>query len=449
MKLAITWKTAAEAMGGSLTSLNPEEMLDEFTTDSRLVKEGSVFWALRGKNRDAHEFLDDIARKGAAGAIIEHGRAKLFRKPPRHLIETADTLKALQRLSAWHRLRWKIPVAAVTGTNGKSTTKEMIKAILSVRGPACANAGNFNNQYGAPFSLLEMGPEHRSAVFELGASKQGDIQEIAQLVRPDAAVITCVGPAHLEFFGDLETVYRTKAEIAASLPPGGTLVYNADDPLLRRLDSQWRGRRITFGFGEADVRIAGEGGFALVHGGRRYEIPLELLRHDRHNAAAAASAALALGWNWEEIAQGLVSWKPLPMRMQTQTRGSLRLILDAYNANPVSMRAALDALSGGGNPRPRIAALGDMKELGAHSARYHAELGQWLAGADIDKIFLAGPEMKHCADALSAAGAGGKMRHAQTPQEWLEELRQAAGNGGTVLLKASRAMKFEEIMDKL
>ena len=451
MKLAIDWQQAAEIVGGRLISLNPGERFDDFVMDSRLVKEGSIFWTLRGKNHDAHNFLDAVIRSGASGIIIERGKAQALQKKPRHILETDDTLKALQRLAAWHRLRWKIPVAAVTGTNGKSTTKEMLRAILSTRGPACANKGNLNNQYGAPLSLLEMGPEHRSAVFELGASQRGDIQETGMLVRPDAGVITCVGPAHLEFFGNLEMVYQTKIEMAKCLAKNGTLIYNIDDPLLVRLNTEWKGRRLTFGQAEAaDIRVAQSDDFALIHNNQRHELPVELLPHNRLNAAGAACAALALGWSWEEIERGLLSWQPLPMRMQVERRGKSKFILDAYNANPSSMRAALTALAQDkSNQRPLVAVLGDMKELGNYSQHYHAELGKWLGGLDIDRIFLAGPEMAHAFQAAKDAGSSSRMEYALTPSGWQAQLAALAKAGGTFLLKASRSMEFEKILEKI
>ncbi|MDD2774278.1 MAG: cyanophycin synthetase, partial [Elusimicrobiales bacterium] len=247
-----------------------------------------------------------------------------------------------------------------------------------------------------------------------------------------------------------ETVYQTKTELERCLQKNGTLIYNSDDALLSRLNTEWKGRRVTFGRGEdAQVRIAEGETPALVHDGRRHEIPLELMPHNRFNAAAAAGAALALGWTWEEIEAGLVAWKPLPMRMQTEIRGRSKFILDAYNANPSSMKAAIAGLLDKSSKRPLVAVLGDMRELGCYSQQYHAELGKWLAGLDIDRIFLAGPEMRHAYDAARSAGAAGRSAYAAAPDGWIADLAKISREGGTFLIKASRAMEFEKILEKL
>ena len=269
MKLDLSWEQAAAAMGGKLVRGSAQARFNNFVTDSRLAVKGAVFLALEGKNHDAHKFLPELAKGGLLGAVVSAGKSGMADGIPQ-VIEAPDTLLALQKLSSFHRDRFTIPVAAVTGTNGKSSTKEMLKSIFSQKGSTCANKGNLNNQYGLPFSLLELGPEHEFAVFELGASRSGDIQEIAALAKPQAAIITNVSAAHLEFFGDLETVYRTKIEIAASLSADGTLVYNTDDALLSRLDTQWKGKSITFGASpKARMRAAdGKNGWRCFMGGR-------------------------------------------------------------------------------------------------------------------------------------------------------------------------------------
>ncbi|NLO91789.1 MAG: UDP-N-acetylmuramoyl-tripeptide--D-alanyl-D-alanine ligase [Elusimicrobia bacterium] len=450
MKLDLSWEQAAKAMGGRVSSGNPQARFDSFFTDSRQAAPGAVFWALEGKAHDAHKFLPELARAGIGGAVVRQGKADMAAGIAQ-IIEVPDTLAALQSLSAYHRNRYNIPVAAVTGTNGKSSTKEMLKSIFSQKGRTCANQGNLNNQYGLPFSLLELGPEHALAVFELGASRKGDIEEIARLAKPWVAVITNVSAAHLEFFGDLETVYRTKIEIADSLPPGGTLVYNCDDPLLRRLDAQWGGNRTTFGCGEAaQMRVLDgkEGELALSYQGAEHRMPFSAPgRHNRVNAAGAAAAALAIGLGWKEIGAGLSAYKPLPGRLQVEKRGSATIIFDAYNSNPASAKAALDTLASSAQG-PRVAVLGDMKELGAHSAKYHRELGAYAASLKLDKIFMAGPEMRHGYETALESGAQAAT-YDENFAQWLPQLKDAAAAGGTFLLKASRAMGFEEILKQL
>lgn len=452
MNLKLTWETAAKAAGGVLSSGDPRSPFDSFVTDTRNSLPGQVFWALKGRNHDAHLFLETTLKSGASGWVIENGRGDSCSARPPHVIEAADTLKALQALAAFHRNRLGLRLAAITGSNGKSTTKEMLRYICSKAGNTCANPGNLNNQFGLPLSILELDPAHEYGVFELGASKEGDIQEIGIVARPDVAVLTNVSAAHLEFFRDIETVYRTKTELTRCLKPGGTLVYNADDSHLSRLDRQWKGNRVTFGFSKnADVRVAeGAGGVRLIHKGeQRLILPDSTQKYNRYNAAAAAAAATALGIGWEKIVSGFADFKPLPMRMQLEKIGDAVILLDAYNANPESMRAAVSSLIESGLPSPRCVILGDMKELGDYSKKYHEELGDWLASLPLDMIFLAGIEMKAAADSVSTAGGSARLVYAESPDEWTEKLKEKIKKGGTYLLKASRAMQFEKILKKI
>ncbi len=450
MNLNLTWAAVEKAAKGKLQAGNPDAEFNSFTADSRKISAGGIFWALKGKNYDGHNFLEESARKGAAGWITERG---LWEKPavkPANILEVSDTLKALQLLAACHRRKMNIPVTAITGSNGKSTTKEMLKYICSQAGSACSNPGNLNNQFGVPFSILELAPEHRYGIFELGASHEGDILEIGTPAWPNIAVLTNISAAHLEFFKDIETIYRTKTELLQCLAPGGTLVYNADDPLLRRLKTRWKGNNFTFGFSEtADIRICGQNLRFLNKETIRDVFPKNLQRHNLLNAAAAAAAAAAMEIGWDKIAAGLKAFRPLPMRMQVEKLGDAAVILDAYNANPESMKASISALLESGYQKPLVVILGDMKELGGYSQRYHQELGGWLALLPLDGIFLAGPEMKAAADEAVKAGAAGKVRYCETPQGWINEVNDKIKEGGTFLIKASRAMKFEEIFKNL
>lgn len=443
--------TLAGVVGGKLLKGGPHGPFRGFVTDSRKVKSGDFFWALKGGLHDAHDHLASTLDKGAAGWIAGEARVAEFKDLPAAVIGVKDTLSALQTLAAWHRRRFPLRVAAITGSNGKSTTKEMLRSIFAEAGPVCSNAGNLNNHFGLPLSLLELLPEHKFGVFELGASKKGDILEIGKLAGPSVAVITNIGPSHLEFFGDLETVFRTKTELIDCLEPDGVLVYNADDPYLKTLVDR-PGRKLSFGCGEADIRISGKG-TDLTLAGRGDGITVSLPagpKHDRLNAAAAAAAALACGLGFKEIKAGLESFTPPPMRMQRlELRGSV-VILDAYNANPASMNAALESVFSPASRRPVFLALGDMKELGRHSAGYHAELGEKLAGLGAEKIFLAGPEMKAAAEALRKKNGAAEFEYAGSPEAWAGELRAAISAGkGTFLLKASRSMKFEKLIEGL
>jgi UDP-N-acetylmuramoyl-tripeptide--D-alanyl-D-alanine ligase len=442
----------AKAVHGRLLKGSPDTPFNSFETDTRKLTGGGFFWALKGEAHDAHAYLGQTLAKGVKGWIAEENKlGGSVGTGPEVIIGVDDTLKALQRLAAWHRARFTLRLTAITGSNGKSTTKEMLRSVFERSGPTCSNSGNLNNQFGLPLSLLELGKEHKFGVFELGASKPGDILEIGSLAKPSVAVITNIGPSHLEYFGDLDTVFRTKSELIDCLQPGGVLIYNSDDEYLEKLKD--RGvKKLSFGYRDADILISeSEGGFKLSYNGGAITVRLPSgIRHNCLNAAAAAGAALANGLDLETIRAGLESFKPPPMRMQTLKIRGATVILDAYNANPSSMRAALDAVSAPAVARPLYLALGDMKELGSHSERYHSELGRHLAGLDAERIFLAGPEMKAAARELETVKAGTRTVYADSSDAWAGELRSAISAGkGTFLLKASRAMKFEKLLEGL
>jgi UDP-N-acetylmuramoyl-tripeptide--D-alanyl-D-alanine ligase len=336
-------------------------------------------------------------------------------------------------------------LAAITGSNGKTTTKQMLRSICGFAGPTCATQGNLNNHVGLPLSLLELEPVHRFGVFELGASARGEIALLTRLCRPDAAVLTNVSEAHLGLFGSLEAVFETKAELARE--SRGPVALNADDPRLAALLPELGARAVPFGRA-AGSRVKVEDS-ALVVDGRR--VPLSGAAAEpvnRVNAAAAAAGALALGLGWREIAPGLAHFSPPPMRMERRRHptGAL-IVLDAYNANPASMRASLESfLETCGRPR-RIAVLGDMKELGPASAEAHRQLGRWLAGRGLSEVYLAGPEIRPAAEELKAAG--GKAVWAEDPLAFAPELKRGLGPDAALFLKASRAIALERLLEKL
>lgn len=447
MKLHWTVRKMAEITAGELHTQNPDTIVTSLVTDSRIVGKGDCFVALKGERFDAHQFIPAVLKKGASVIIAQQG-TKLPAKATASFILVNDTLKALQALAKYHRLNSPLKVAAITGSNGKSTTKQMLRAICSAAGETIANVGNLNNQFGVPFSLLEIQPKHKYGVFELGASHPGDIAETAALTMPDVAVITNVGPSHLESFHDLETVYKTKIEIAQYLNCGGTLVYNTDNEQLSRLDTEFKGKSISFGFNQrADLRILETEKFAFTYKGQAYLFDLKLERHDKLNAAAACAAAIALGLYMDHIKQGLASFTPMPMRLERITHGKTTFILDCYNANPASMQTALEIL-GRAKQLPRIAVLGDMKELGTSSKEYHRLVARQILDNGVNHVFLAGPEMKYAYERLQDV-TGMKIWYGDTPAEWIKDLKQLTQKGGTCLIKASHSMHFENIFKEI
>jgi len=447
MNLQINLGQLAEAVKGKLVKGKPETYFKAFVTDTRKLKAGDFFWALKGAVYDAHDFLKK-ALPLASGFLARKDALAAMKDLPSTAVAVKDTLKALQDLAAWHRQRFNIPLTAITGSNGKSTTKEMLNSIFSAVGETCSNTGNLNNQFGLPLSLLELTPAHKFGVFELGASRKGDIQEIGAVARPTAGVITNIGPSHLEYFGDMETIFETKTEIADCLAPGGVLVYNYDDRYLSRLNGR-EFPKLTFGMTpEADLQILEGKNLRIAYDGMILEVDLPHAGgHNYYNAAAAAGAAIAAGLDFAAIRKGLERYTPPPMRLQELKIQGATVILDAYNSNPQSVASALKTMRD--LPKPLYLMLGDMKELGEHSAHYHTDLGAALAHMGAEKVFLAGPEMKLAAGAYCRAG-GNSMEYGEILEDWMPEARALISAGkGSFLIKASRSMKFERIIEGL
>lgn len=448
MKLNITLSKAAEIMNGQLRSKTPQAKLNTLVTDSRVVAKGDAFIALCGLKHDAHKFIKDVVKKGASLMIAQEGKLPAGLPKTLSIITVENTLTALQELAKYHRVNSTLKVAAITGSNGKSTTKQMLKSICSQAGETVANMGNFNNQFGVPFSLLEIQEKDKYGVFELGASHPGDIREIASITVPDVAVITNVSAAHLEFFKNVETVYNTKTEIVSCLNFGGTLVYNADDEMLSRLQIDYKGKAITFGFKPgADLQLLDSDKFSFTYKGQAFTWPLTLERHDKLNAAAAVAAAIALGIYMNDIQKGLSEYSPMPMRMERVHKDGVEFILDCYNANPASMQNALEIL-GRETASPRVAVLGDMGELGDVSEDYHRLVARQLLDNHIEYAFLAGPMMKYAYEALKAS-SGVKAVYSPEYTGWTKKLATRLKKGGTCLVKASRFMNFEKIMTEI
>jgi len=448
MKLGMEWGEAARATGGTLSKGSPAAPFDRVHLDSRTLPPGAVFWALKGERHDAHDHLAQALQ--ASGWVVARGRRP--RDPaPAQVLEVADTLKALQDLARHHRGRFSAKVAALTGSNGKTTAKEMLRAVCEAAGPTCATSGNLNNHVGLPLSVLELGPEHRFGVFELGASHRGEIGALTRIARPDVAVVTNVSEAHLGLFGSLQDVFEAKAELPRAVH--GPAVLNLDDPRLAGLARELGDRVVGFGTSEGcrvrlDRRASGP---CLVVDNEC--VPLDgaaAVRVNRMNAAAAAAGALALGLGTREILLGLASFTPPPMRMETRRHPSGAVVVfDAYNANPASMKAAVEAFLEEHGDRDTTLFLADMRELGEHSERLHRELGSWLAGLQVGTVLMAGPEMRPGAEALQASRPSFGVRWARDPLDLAEALRARLSPRAAVLLKGSRAMALERLLEKV
>ena len=448
MKLDIRWQDAARFAGGRLIAGSADDIFDSISTDTRTIKNGEAFWALQGEKYDAHSFLNSELAKKASGWIVEESKLSDLKPPlPPHLIAVPNSLRALQALAAHHRKKFDIPVIGITGSNGKTTTKEMLKLILSELGPVCASPGNWNNQIGVPLSVLSLDSTHRWAVFELADSHPGDIKEIAQIAQPTLAVFTNIGPDHIEFYGSMEANFQTKLELLDYVSQDAPIVINSDDPWLSSLEGRLGGRVITFGeaplcrirFSEQEIIID------------RHKIIVQLKalgKLSKYNAAAAAAAAWALGITPETIRAGLEKYKPFAMRMEKLSHPSgCEIILDAYNANPASMKASIESFITEFPNKKKILVLGDMKELGEQSVSFHAELGEWLSTLPVAEIYLAGPEMKTTAENIAKRKPSFSLHYKENPADWINELKKAINKNSACLFKASRAMKLENVYE--
>ena len=423
--------------------------------DSRSLGVGEVFFAVRGERQDGHAFLRDAAGRGAACLVIHSVPDDLPPGVPIVLVD--ETTKALGRLGAWHRQRFTIPVAAVTGSNGKTTTKEMMAAVLASLGPVLKPESSFNNQWGLPLTLVKLTAEHRAAALELGTNRPGEIAALAEIARPTIGAVTTVSSAHTEFLGSLDDVQREKSALVQAIPADGAVVLNADDPRVLAMAALSAARVWTFSaLGAADIRAAGEIsetpdgiGFALETLEGRREVRLRFAgRHNVTNALAAAGVGAALGLPLERIAQGLEAARPVKGRCVWRRCGALRILDDTYNANPVSVRAALDTLSAEAWGARRVVVLGDMLELGPIAEAEHRAMGRAVAASGAAEFVGLGRAARLAVEAARKAGLA-ESHHAETFEDTVAHLLKRLAPGDAVLVKGSRGMRMERVVDAL
>ena len=424
---------------------------ERIETDSRRVRRGDLFWALKGERHDGHDFLHEAASRGAVASVIVRDRKSDARGP---VVIVEDTLRALQNFAAWHRQRLESLVIAVTGSVGKTSTRHMLASALSARFDGSESPQNFNNHIGVPLSLCAIEPHHEFAAIEIGASAVGEIAALAALAQPEVGVVTAVAPAHLDGFGSLENVCRAKGELVEALPESGFAVINGDDELARNLADRAR----------CSVLLAGErAGNDVV--ARRIEIENDRLRfhvdrsrftvhaagrHFLTSAVLTVAVAREIGMEDDDIAAGLETFRPMSGRCQIRGIGPWTVIDDTYNASPRSMQAACELLRNWKTTNHRVLVVGDMKELGDGSNRYHEQLGTNVARTGIDRLVALGAQAVTVAGSAKEAGmdAGclGACRDLETLTVlldcWLEP-------GDVVLVKGSRTMQMEVVVDLL
>ncbi len=434
-------------------------------TDSRDTRSGDLFVALKGERVDGHSFVEAALRAGAIGALV----AADYAAPPsigrgrgaQCIIAVPDPLHAFQQLAAHHRARFGIPLVAVTGSNGKTTTKEMIAAVLGARWPILKTTGNLNNRLGVPMTLLRLNPRHKAAVVEMGVDAPGQTSRLCEITHPTLGVITNIGPDHLEFFGTVEMSAEAKGELLDYLPEDGAAVLNVDDAYFAYLASRARCEVVAFGFSKvaqvkaANVEVKPGRGMAFdlwLPGGTR-PTPVRLAVHGMHNlsnALAAAAVGHVLGLSGTQIAKGLSRFRPTSMRSQVIKGRGVTVINDCYNANPASMKAALDLLVQVGNGHRTVAVLGDMLELGPGTTELHREVGAYAARRGIGCLITCGALGHGIAEGARRAGLSSEqIKEANEALQAATLVSALAKPGDVVLVKGSRGMKMECVVDAL
>jgi UDP-N-acetylmuramoyl-tripeptide--D-alanyl-D-alanine ligase len=448
------------ATGGTLPEgLTPDEILFEgVTTDSRQCAPGNLFVALQGETFDGHHYLDQAIQKGAAGLLIHRRTEKTPQDIP--VILVPDTLWALGDLARFWRRRFSPTLIAVTGSSGKTTTKEMAAAILGSSKNILKTEGNFNNLIGLPLTIFNLNKDHTAAIVELGTNRRGEIARLTGIAAPEIGLITNIGPAHLEGFANIAGVAEEKMDLFLNMPPDGTIIINHDDPFLRRFGDAWSGRRVSFGLKErADVRAERIAyrrergtGFTLHVGEDHQEVVMPIAgEHQLMNALAAAASAWAAGATIADISRGLANFSPVSGRMEVLPLSNGTFVInDTYNANPASVGEAIKTLNTLRGKGRSVVVLGDMLELGDQEEIWHRKIGGLLADTGVDRVYLRGR--------LAGATAAGASQHGlpaaavilrEDPEEITKDLLSYAKDGDWILVKGSRMMKMEAIVEMI
>src|SRR5437763_5719639 len=443
----------AEFAGSAAFAGDGKIFVDKVSTDSRTLKPGELFVALRGENFDGHNFVESAAQSGAAGAIVEPAWNG---KIPKNfaLVRTNDTLQAYQQLAANYRKSLKLNVVAITGSNGKTSTKDFAAAVLARRFRVTKTQGNFNNHVGLPQTILEATAQDEVAVWEIGMNHPGEVSALARIAAPDVGIITNIGTAHIEFMGSREAIAAEKGSLAQAVGPEGTVILNADDPFSRSIAPLTSGKVILAGTTEGTIRAteitqsANGTDFTILEGAHRCraQLPVPGL-HMVQNALLGVAAGRVFGLSLEECAAGLAAAPLTKARLQIKEIHGVQFIDDSYNANPDSMKAALRTLVELDTDGKRIAVLGEMRELGDESDRGHLEVGETAAALRVDYLIAIGKVAAAIALAAERAGLE-KTRTVTSASEAAGILAEIAEPGDLVLIKGSRAARTERVMEE-
>ena len=443
-----TLQDAVNAVKGTYTG-DPallKETVKSVSIDSRTIEPGALFVAIKGERFDGHSFIPDVLKKGALAVISQQPAEG-------SVILVEDTLEAYQALAAYYRSLFEIPFVGITGSVGKTTTKELVSTVLSKHFNTHKNMGNLNNQTGVPQTLFRLEESHEAAVIEMGTNHFGEIDRLAKMVQPNLCVMTNIGESHIEFLGSKEGILKAKSEMFAHMREGGSIIVNGDDPLLRTLIGKHQ-NLVTYGLGDncdfyaTDLKEDGLTGttFTAHHGEEKIELYLPAPgRYMVQNALCAMAVGHTLGMSHEEIRKGIADFLPTSGRMHVIKKDSLTIINDAYNANPTSMAASIETACK--TEGRTVLILGDMFELGANERDYHRQMGELAASHKADLLLCVGKlsfEMY-----MGATAKGCRSMYFGNKDVLLRELPELLEDGDTVLIKASHGMHLEEVADWL
>lgn len=453
--ISLSIREIASAMRGSVIQGDPAAFFSSVATDTRKMRSGDLFFALAGERYDAHCFLSQAAAAGAGGLVVSRPDGL---PPALPVVLVENTLTALQSLAAYNRQRSEVNLVGVTGSTGKTTTKDMIASVLGVRLHTLKSEGNFNNEIGLPLTLLELDENYEAAVVEMGMRGPGQIHSLCEIARPKAAVITNINETHLELLGTVSNTAAAKGEILEHVPAGGFAVLNAESPFIQREAGRCRGKVLYYGINQPaeirgeNIRAVGPGSrFDAVIGGKNHTFYLPVPgRHNIMNALAAIGVGLELGLTVEEIARGLAAVTLSGMRLEVIEGDSLTIINDAYNASPASTRAALSVLKDISTGRRSVAVLGDMLELGTRAREGHREVGETAAALGLDYLIAVGELAGHiAAGALDAGFPMERVSRCAAQDRAVEILEGLLQEGDVVLVKGSRGMRMERFVQYL
>ena len=440
------------AASGDLPRGSREPVAQAYSIDSRTIGPGQLFFAVKGERLNGHDFVASALEKGAVGAVVRKDQLHRYASHAQ-LLAVEDTLAALQTLATAVRKLWGKPLVGVTGSAGKTTTKEAIAHVLATRFRVLKSEGNFNNHFGLPLMLLKLEPEHDVAVIEMGMSHAGEIRALAKIAQPEIGVVTNVAPVHLQFFESIAGIARAKYELIESLPANGTAVLNADDEYVSQFGRDFRGKVVLYGTLPAstvraeNIQPKGADGseFDVVIGNSRARLQLPLVgSHNVLNALAAVAVGVERGLKLTEAAEALATLAPPDKRGQVVQLGNITVLNDCYNSNPKALDAMVDALVAM-PARRRIVVAGEMLELGAAGEELHRQAGRHMAEKKVDALL----GVRGLAQAMveSAAGAGVRAEFVNTPEAAGEWLARETRDGDVVLLKASRGVKLEKALE--